>query len=140
MASQVTDTAWLAWITRLMGGASRQTYAATFPPNRFYCLLDELPLHLIPRWSGERLQKVVEGQLFLSPECCICRTKALPSNLGLQKELLTGFASQGTVAWVRDPATWSLLPFWLGPKLKAVVSSLRPGQSAPEKLHEEARF
>src|SRR5258708_22412854 len=140
MASQVPDTAWLAWIARLMGGASRQTCAATFPPNRFYCLLDELPLHLIPRWVGESLEKVVEEELFLNPECRIAHGEQLPAHLGFETELLTGFAPRGTVAWVRDPATLSLLPFWLGPKLEAVVSSLRPGESASDRLPEDVRF
>src|SRR3979411_1512189 len=141
MASQVTDTAWLAWITRLMGGASPQTCAATFPPDRFYCLLDELPLHLIPRWfrKSEVLQRVNE-ELFLNPECRICHAEDLPFDLGLHPEMLTGFASTGRLAWVRDPATLSLLPFWLGPKLEAVVSSLHPGEPAPARLPEDSRF
>ena len=49
MASSLDNSAWLQWMTTLMGGVSRQSYAATFPPDRFYCLLDELPLHLIPQ-------------------------------------------------------------------------------------------
>jgi hypothetical protein len=140
MASQVTDTAWLARIARLMGGASRQSCAATFPPNRFYCLLDELPLHLIPRWVGESFEKVREEELFLNPECRIGHGEQLPADLGFETELLTGFAPRGTVAWVRDPATLSLLPFWLGPKLEAVVSKLPPGHSASDRLPEDARF
>ena len=123
-----------------MGGASRQTCAATFPPNRFYCLLDKLPLHLIPRWSAKSLQKAIEEKLFLNPECRISHAEDWPSDLGLHPEMLTGFASTGTVAWVRDPATLSLLPFWLGPKLAAVVSSLSPGEPAREMLPEDARF
>jgi hypothetical protein len=140
MASQVSDTAWLAWIARLMGGASRQTCAATFPPNCFYCLLDELPLHLIPRWAGESLRERVEEELFLNPECRICHAEQLPADLGLERELLTGFAPRGTVAWVRNPATLSLLPFWLGPKLEAVISRLRPGESTAGRVPEDARF
>jgi hypothetical protein len=82
----------------------------------------------------------VEEPLFLNRECYICPAEKLPADIGLQTELLTGFASQGTVAWVRDPATLSLLPFWLGPELEAVVSNLCPGEPAPEILPEDARF
>ena len=33
-----------------MGGA-RQTESSTFPPDRYYCMLDEMPLHLLPQGS-----------------------------------------------------------------------------------------
>jgi len=49
MASSLNNSVWLEWMTTLMGGVSRQTYGAMLPPDRFYCLLDELPLHLIPQ-------------------------------------------------------------------------------------------
>ena len=42
----------------LTGEVSRQSHSATFPPDRFYCLLDELPLHLVPpvAWAAQRNQ------------------------------------------------------------------------------------
>jgi hypothetical protein len=40
----------------LMGGP-RQTYAATFPPDRYHCLLEELPLHLVPQPQRTFLQE-----------------------------------------------------------------------------------
>ena len=48
MATPVNNSTWLQWMASLMGG-QRQTYAATFPPDRYYCLLEELPLHLVPQ-------------------------------------------------------------------------------------------
>src|SRR5277367_1836258 len=81
MINMANNPAWLEWMTTLMGeasqtglspegasqdgllheglareGTSRQTDAATFLPDRFYCLLDELPLHLIPRRTFKSLQ------------------------------------------------------------------------------------
>ena len=49
MAAPVKDTAWLEWIAGLMGAASRQRHTATMLPHQFHCLLDELPLHLVPQ-------------------------------------------------------------------------------------------
>jgi len=118
-------------MTNLMGGAlrhglARQSCAATLPPDRFYCLLDELPLHLIPgrgrRWGNLRND---QRPLFLNPDCIVCSPGQLPDEIAAQKELVSGFALQGSIAWVRDKATGNLLPFWLGPKLEAAVRSLR---------------
>jgi hypothetical protein len=74
MASQVKDTAWLEWIAGLMGVGSRQTHTATLPTGQFHCLLDELPLHLIPQ---RQLQSkcwwlnTSSEQLFLNPQCSV---------------------------------------------------------------------
>jgi hypothetical protein len=133
MASSLKNTAWVDWMASLMGGASRQTYASTFPPAGFYCLLDELPLHLVPRRALTLLQPRHDPQqpLFLNPDCLICAGGHVPDELSSQKELLSGFALQGTIAWVRDSPEGSLLPFWLGPQLEAVVRSLRPNKPVP---------
>ncbi|HUO24355.1 MAG TPA: hypothetical protein VMU61_01740 [Candidatus Aquilonibacter sp.] len=140
MASQVKDDAWLQWIAGLLGGASRTTCTATFPPDRFHCLLDELPLHLIPQdfLRSERARKMLEQPLFLNPECTILPAGEWPHELRKQDELLSGFAWQGSIAWVRDPATRGLLPFWLGSGLERVVESLRA--SSPQSLAENERF
>jgi hypothetical protein len=118
----------MEWVQTLMEGTPRQTYASTFPPDGFYCLLDELPLHLIPWWERVALRDdLPAGPLFLNSECILCRSGELPSALSSQRELLAGFALQGSVAWVPS-ATGSLLPFWLGPRLDAFVRSLRKGE------------
>ncbi len=126
---------------RLMGGGSRHTHAATLPPDRFYCLLDELPLHLIP----QRVLKLLHSRddqsqpLYLNPDCIVCTGGQLPDELALRKELFAGFALQGTMAWVRNPATGALLPFWLGPQLETVVQGLRPNEPAPPSVPNGAR-
>ncbi|MGA8500218.1 MAG: hypothetical protein WB683_01600, partial [Candidatus Sulfotelmatobacter sp.] len=128
MASQVTDTAWLEWIAGLVGVGSRQTYSATLPPVQFHCLLDELPLHLIPKRRLELQswwQKLPHGDLFLNPECSVLPPGQVPVELEPYRHLLKDFYLQGTMAWVRDPAANSLQPFWLGPRLEAVVAGLR---------------
>ena len=126
-------------MTTLMGGVSRHNYAATFPPDRFYCLLDELPLHLIPQRALRSLRfRNDSGEpLFLNPECTICPAGRLPEELALEKERLSGFALQGTIAWVRDSANRSLLPFWLGPRLEAIVRSLKPDEPVSVTLRDD---
>ncbi len=115
-----------------MGAASRQRHTAMLPPHQFHCLLDELPLHLIPQWSVNRRDSLRDApqELFLDPECAILPAGEVPEELQAHRELLDGFYLQGTVAWVRDAAIGTLHPFWLGPRLEAAVSRLHAGESA----------
>src|ERR1700757_1568911 len=121
MASSINNPVWLHWMAGLMGGVSRQTCAATFPPDRFYCLLDELPVHLVPRPALAVKCQDAGRVLFLNPECRLSVGEELPEELASHKELPSAFALQGTVAWLRSTNTNSLIPFWLGPKLESVV-------------------
>jgi hypothetical protein len=142
MAFGLNNPAWLEWMASLMGGMSRHTYAATFPPDRFYCLLDELPLHLIPRRARRDIATgldLYDKPLFLNPECVLLPSGELPQQLQDRKELAAGFAQQGTIAWVSDPASGSLLPFWLGPRLESVLRSMRSGEQVPPTLESDER-
>jgi hypothetical protein len=140
MASQVKDTAWLEWITGLMGVGSRQTHSATLPPGQFHCLLDELPLHLVPQRQLESTGWRQDPSLFLNPQCSVLPPGQVPAELESHRHLLENFHLQGTVAWVRDPATASLHPFWLGPRLEAVVSNLRAREPVPASVPRDVRF
>jgi hypothetical protein len=142
MASPVRDTAWLEWIAGLMGAASRQRYTAMLPPQLFHCLLDELPLHLIPQrvFARERVRHSLSQPLFLNPECLVLPAGEVPAELRAHRELLQGFNLQGTVAWVREPVVGCLHPFWLGPELEAVISSLQPGVPVPASVGEAQRI
>jgi hypothetical protein len=142
MASQIKDTAWLEWMAGLMGLGSRQTDTATLPHGQFHCLLDELPLHLVPQrqlrawcwWLNFSAEKLV-----LNPECSVLRAGAVPVELEAHRHLLGNFNLQGTVAWLRDPANGSLYPFWLGPRLEAEVSRLRAGEGVPVSVPADVR-
>ena len=118
---------------------SRQSYAAAYPPDRYYCLLDELPLHLMPRstWN-EEASSDAQG-LFLNPDCQLCRAGELPEELKSLPELLSALALQGTVAWVRDHRIGSLLPYSLGPHFEQVLANLRPGEPVPMSVPQSAR-
>jgi len=123
-----------------MGAASRRRPTAMLSPQYFHCLLDELPLHLIPQ-AFARLWLKSSGQpLFLNPECSLLPAGEVPRDLQNNRQLLEGFSLQSTVAWVRDPAIASFHPFWLGPQLEAVVSRLHVGEPAPPSLPERQRL
>jgi len=124
-----------------MGAGPRQTLTAMLPPHQFHCLLDELPLHLVPqRQLSSCLLPSSDQQLFLNPECSVLPPGEVPAELEPHRHLLENINMQKTVAWVRDPATDSLRPFWLGPRLETVVSRLRAGEPAPDSLDGEERF
>ena len=86
MASSLNNSAWLEWMTTLMAGVSgeevsRQSYAATLPLDRFYCLLDELPLHLVPQRAQRLWQQEIRDQpLYLNPDCIVCAAEQIPAN------------------------------------------------------------
>ena len=122
-----------------MGVGSRLTLTATLPPGQFHCLLDELPLHLIPRRQLESQRRQKSAQVFLNPQCSMLPSCQLPAELESHRHLLENFALQGTRAWVRDPATSSLQPFWLSPRLEAAVSRLRAGEPVPASFPADAR-
>lgn len=126
MATQINNSAWLQWIGNLIWAGSRQTETAALPSELFHCRLDELPLHLIPRWSYQKAvrQASTHGALFLNPECTLLSADQVPKELEDRPELLRDFCRQGSIAWVRDRATGALNPFWLGSKYEAIVSSL----------------
>jgi hypothetical protein len=142
MASQVKDTAWLEWIAGLVGVGSKRTQTATLPPGQFHCLLEELPLHLIPRrhiesrWAGD----LSHQRLFLNPQCSVLPPGQVPAELEPHRHLLENFSLQQTVAWVRDPATGAIHPFWLGPRLEAAVSRLGAGESLLDSVSRDQRF
>ena len=123
------------------GGVSRRAFALTLPPDRFYCVLDELPLHLIPQRSlrSLQLQENRHQPLYLNPECILCTADQIPDELAAERASLSGFALQGAMAWVRSRVTGNLLPFWLGPQLEDVLEDLRPNEAAPSSIPDRAR-
>lgn len=121
-----------------MGEVSRQTCAATFPPNLYYCLLDELPLHLLPRPFAASSAEA-SRDLVLNPGCKLCASGELPQELADQKEQLSGLALQHPIAWVRVQDTSSLNPFWIGPKLESLIRDLPTDHPIPQSFPVFAR-
>jgi hypothetical protein len=125
-----------------MGAGSRRTYAASLPSDRFYCLLDQLPLHLIPSGNFELQdwrRKVSGRRLIFSPNCSVLPTGRVPKELQSCSDLLSRFDLEGTIAWVLDSISKCLRPFWLGPRLEAVVLGMRAGDPVPDSIPEADR-
>jgi hypothetical protein len=122
----------------LMGGA-RQSYTATFPPDRYHCVLDELPLHLVPQPARRLLEELHPPVLILNPGCELLRVPDLPEQFRTRKDLVSAFALDGTIAWVRQ-AGGGVLPFWLGPQVEEVVRELRLNEPAPESIPPATRI
>jgi hypothetical protein len=140
MAAPVRDSAWLEWVASLMGAASRQSLTAGLPSRLFHCLLEELPLHLIPG-SGLAGEKKFDSSdpLFLSPMCSILPAGEVPAELESRQDVKDGFYLESAVAWVRDAGSGFLRPFWLGVKSEASLSALGAGDPAPAGLPEALR-
>ncbi len=119
-----------------MGVASRQRYAATLPMEKFHCVLDELPLHLIPAgvFSLGRDRDAFSEPLFLNPDCSVLPAGEVASELQGRMDLLQGFCLDRTVGWVREPVMGALQPFWLGPRLESAVSDFQAGNRTPSSL------
>lgn len=115
-------------------GGPRQAYAATFPPDRYYCLLEELPLHLVPQPQRAFLQHVPHTTLVMNPACSLRSAEDLPAELSARKDLLSGFALQGGLAWVRESQLGTLLPFWLSPDLQMLLGELRLNEPVPSSI------
>jgi hypothetical protein len=133
MATPVDNSTWLQWMASLMG-EPRQTYAATFPPDRYYCLLEELPLHLVPQPQRASLQVSPNTELVLNPACSLRAAKDLPEELSARKDLLSGFALQGAIAWVRESSNGTAMPFWLSPDLQSLLGELRANEPVPSSI------
>jgi len=135
MASLVKDAAWLEWIGSLLGAGPRQTQSAMLPREQFHCLLDELPVHLIPRTALDLPASFGDEQpLFFNQQCSVLPPGQVPAELESKTDLLAGFNLQLPIAWVRDSATGSLQPFWLGTRMEELLAHFRDGEPAPSSI------
>jgi hypothetical protein len=140
MASSINNPAWQVWMAGLMGEVSRENRPATLSPDLFHCLLDELPIHLVPcsAWAAEQNESAGR-KLFLNPGCRLYAAGELPEELRSQQDLISAFDLEGTIAWVRDAETGSLSPFWLGPRFESFVRELRSEEPVPLSAPESVR-
>lgn len=140
MDSPVTDSEWLECIAALLGGSSRRMCAARFRPDQFWCVLDELPLHLIPAGvlaGGLSLPPEQKRDLRLNPQVRVFPHGVTPDELPASAACLEKFALQGTTAWIQQGVTDSLLPFWLGPRLEGTVAVIKQEGHVPAVLPDE---
>lgn len=136
MASQVNNAAWLAWIEQLAGLPAGCDQRIELPRSLFHCRLDDQPDHLVPerllrpgRWEAPS-----DRPLFLNPGYSFTGNNDSPPLV-----CTDGFAVQGDMVWIKDPAYDALQPFWLGPELSLLLSGARPGDPAPPLLSPHMR-
>ncbi len=134
----MSSSAWTDWMESLLGGGSRHTYAAIFAPDRYFCILDELPLHLIPKRTAAH-QRHTATALIVNPECVFSLGSEIPHVLNLRADLLSGFALQGAIAWVRNRKLDSVLPFWLSQQMHDFVQRARMDPATINTLPGEIR-
>src|SRR5437588_755730 len=96
MVSPVRDTAWMEWITRLMGESPEsRTVGRELPASHFHCLLDEQPTHLVPRRLATTAASSSTSDLIVNPHCVFCQDRKLPRELTSQADLLRNVAGTG---------------------------------------------
>jgi len=128
MVSSLNNGEWLERIYRLIGDPGGLCSTADLPRSQFYCRLAEQPDHLVPRWYVSRLDKLaIPDELVLSPTTFFTHENSSRPELERSLPLLTNFALSGNVAWVTDPATNALQPFWLEPEVASELQHVTPG-------------
>jgi hypothetical protein len=102
--------------------------------------LDELSLHLVPQSARDclRINQQPDIDLVLNPDCTLCVGEELPPELAASRELVSAFALQGTIAWVRH-SRGGVLPFWLSPPLEQIVRGLSPNKPVPTSIPAKAK-
>jgi hypothetical protein len=135
MAAQVRDAAWLEWIERLAATPAHHA-ENELPRSLFHCRLDDQPDHLVPEYLFRpgRWEAPPGRPLFVNPDCFFTRDRELPASAPAES-----FATQDAIAWIIDPSSHALQPFWLGPKLSDMFFNAQPGDPAPSQLSPEAR-
>ncbi len=103
-------------------------------PQLFCCRLEKQPDHLV---AGRYLisqagAELANACLLVNPECVFTQDGELPDQFSDASWLLSNFDLHGTVVWVKDSGTETLLPFWLGQELANVLSRTSPGALAPD--------
>jgi hypothetical protein len=126
----------MEWLQSLLGETLALSQTAAFPPDRFHCLLEELPWHLIPSADRNNLRQQYDPpkDLILNPACRILDADQVPLELSSSRDLLNGFEQRGTIAWVKGQSSLSLRPFWLGNSTAEVLRRLSSGDPVPDSI------
>jgi len=96
------------------------------PRDRYYCLLDSQPDHLVPgRLLGQRDGY---GRLIINPMCWFGWQGPPPPEMAARMAPPDAFFMTPWVVWVDDPATRAITPFWLGSDLAHLLLAKTPGQ------------
>ncbi len=94
--------------------------------SRFCCYLAGQPDHLTPErqiqayWSDD-----LAGQPMVLSQRCRLTDGELPGEVAANRGLTDGFAATTNMAWVHDPVSDALQPFWLSPELYSRLSEMQ---------------
>jgi hypothetical protein len=89
---------------------------------------------LVPRhWLQKRRARTLDRQLIVNPHCYFSRDNSI------RMPFLDNSSPGEEIAWVLDTATGSVLPFWLGPTFRDLLSHAQPGEPEPPGLSPKVR-
>lgn len=113
MAAPVRDGEWPARTAKLQ--------------ERFCCLLDEQPTHLVPERLLRQLQRSFgERELCFNPDCRLLEKGQYPDALlGLGEPSDASSGADFTIAYVEDPATTAGSVYWLNSALRETLHDVR---------------
>ncbi len=124
----------------MRGTGTSQDGASWMCRDGFCCILDEQPTHLVPQRLLRQAQtNLGTDELSFNPDCRICSgntSDGLDRGAGL---LTTSAPTGGNIAWIRDPATGTDTPFWLGPRLSQHLQAIEHDAAAIPDLPPEVR-
>ncbi len=135
------DAAWLAWIEQLAVAPARLDRGNELPRSLFHCCLDDQPNHLVPvrllrpeYWEG-----LADRPFFLNPDCIFIADGQSSADASISVLAGQNEIARGNIAWVRDPGSTTLQPFWLTPELWNILADAQPGDPAPSALCPQSR-
>src|SRR5277367_6559622 len=141
MVSSLNGSDWLEWIEKLMAPSAGTARPAELPRGLFHCRLDDQPDHLVPEryLRPELVEDPSDRPLVLNPGCIFVRPGEALDETYLPDIANSRFAcwqnaGAYTIAWVRDSATGGLAPFWIEPELSELLTTLEPGEPAPQEF------
>ncbi|HLG60898.1 MAG TPA: hypothetical protein VKY19_03130 [Ktedonosporobacter sp.] len=102
--------------------------------SKFYCLLDEQPLYLVPEDLLLNALNTKHTKLFLNPSCWFSGKHFPPLAALPYLSLLDKFFLESECIWVSDPITSTVVPFWLGPEYREMLLALWSGKLHVEEL------
>ena len=107
---------------------------AGFPAHLYHCLLDEQPHYLVP---AQALHWYEPADLIVNPRCWFSWHGALPPDKVVRVAFTEYFCPSDWVAWVDDPATNVIWPFWVGYEYIEYLGQMIPGYPVPISLPDQ---
>ncbi len=108
-----------------------------FPSELYHCLLDEQPYYLTPSHLLD--DRELLGPTLVNPTCWFSWHGDLPNHMASRVDSTDQFCP-GDVAWVEDPATLAIWPFWVGEEYFGYLSRMVPGTELEENLPEHVHW